>query len=184
LAQRSLPVLRRLAENVNLTVDLAVIDGDQALYIQKCPAPGQLELDVYVGKRTNLHCTAVGKMLLAHMPEELLKNYLARRVFIRHTAKTLTLPAELWKELECCRKQGYALDDEEEEMGVRCLAVPVFSDFGQIVAALGMVGTVSQVRTENMPFLIKLLRRAAGRISQAPPWKADALSNSPIRRAS
>lgn len=165
LPDLSLPHVRALVETVRLTAHLAVLEGDQAIYILKVDGPGLIRFDTYVGKRTNLHCTAIGKVLLAHAHAELIRETLSRTTFTRHTEHTLTTAAALRRELQKVRQNGYAFDDQEEELEVRCLAVPVLEKTGACFAALGICGTTGQIRPENSKFLLAAMQRAANNIS-------------------
>ena len=150
--------LHKLVKNVQLTVHLAILEHHQAIYVQKVNAPGLIQFDTYVGKHTNLHCTAVGKVLLAHAAAPRLVQFLEREPFARYTRHTIAYGDQLSKELAKVRQQGYAVDDQEEEIGVRCVAVPVFSKTGECVAALGVTGTIDQVRSEAVQTFAGYLR--------------------------
>ena len=158
------PPMLNLVEHTRLTAHLAVLEKDQAIYIQKVDGPGLIKFDTYVGKRTNLHCTAVGKVLLAYAPEPRLQKVLLKRTFARYTNKTIISPVLLRKELARVRQLGYALDDEEEELEVRCLAAPVFNRPGECMAALGITGTAGQIRDDHIADLVLALKRAAAAV--------------------
>jgi len=119
--------MRQLTASVRLTSHMAVLDDNQATYIQKVQRPGILTFDTYVGKRTNLHCTAVGKVLLSYAPEHHRNRFLERGSFARYTVNTITLATALRNELARVHREGFALDNEEEELNIRCVAVPVVS---------------------------------------------------------
>ncbi len=160
----ALPHMNELVRKVQLTAHLAVLEHDQAMYVQKVDCPGLIRFDTYVGKRTNLHCTAVGKVLLAHSPEDKSGHILEREPFARYTRHTITSTALLRKEMAKVRQQGYGVDDQEEELEVRCVAVPVFRRTGELVAALGVCGTIGQVRPDNIEKLAERLREAGQNI--------------------
>ncbi len=168
LPEVSLAPMKWLAEKAGLTIHLAVLEKNQAIYVQKVDGPGLIRFDTFVGKRTNLHCTAVGKVLLAHAPDPVQREFLAKASFARHTRNTITSAASLREAIDKIRHQGFAVDDQEEEPGIRCLAVPVVNPSGAFVAALGLTGTVDQVEPENIPKLVAAARRAASRIYAAP----------------
>ena len=150
--------LNELVKRLQLTAHLAILEHDQAVYVQKVDCPGLIRFDTYVGKRTNLHCTAVGKVLLAHSSEQKLGHILEREPFARYTRHTITSALLLRKELAKVRQAGYAVDDQEEELEVRCVAVPVFRRTGEFVAALGVTGTIGQVRPEMIEPIAESLR--------------------------
>ncbi|MFN0172818.1 MAG: IclR family transcriptional regulator [Bryobacteraceae bacterium] len=168
LPEVSLAPMKWLAAKAGLTVQLAMLEKNQAIYVQKVDGPGLILFDTFIGKRTTLHCTAVGKVLLAHAPEPIQREFLAKASFARHTRNTITSAAALRGAIEKIRRQGFAVDDQEEELGIRCLAVPVVNPSGAFVAALGLTGTVDQVEAANIPKLVATARRAASRIYAAP----------------
>jgi DNA-binding IclR family transcriptional regulator len=165
LPDLSMPPVRALVETVRLTAHLAVLEGDQAIYILKVDGPGLIRFDTYVGKRTNLHCTAIGKVLLAHARPDFVRETLSRTTFTRHTEHTLTTAAAIRPEIHKVRQNGYAFDDQEEELEVRCLAVPVLEETGACVAALGVCGTTGQIRPENTKFFVAAMQKAANGIA-------------------
>jgi IclR family KDG regulon transcriptional repressor len=167
ISELALPHLRALVDQVRLSAHLAVHDGDQGVYIQKVEAPGLIRIDTYVGRRMDLHCTGVGKILLAFGPPELLERLQAKEVYIRYTKKTLTTPKALQREIIRVRKSGFALDDEEEELAVRCVAIPVFRN-ERFVAALSVAGTTTQIPFNEVKALAQRLRQAAAGFFSGP----------------
>ncbi len=168
LPDRALRPMQWLVEATRCTAQLAVMADDQAMYIQKVEGPGVIQFDSYVGKRTNLHCTGVGKVVLAYASEPKQEHILNRKSFAHYTNKTITSPNLLRKELAKVRQRGYAIDDEEEELEVRCVAAPVFSQSGDFMAALAIAGTVGQIREENIEDLARNVIQAANRIFRCP----------------
>ncbi len=156
--------LNELVKRVQLTAHLAILEHDQAVYVQKVDCPGKIKFETYVGKRTNLHCTAVGKVLLAYSSEQGRGHILEREPFARYTRHTITSTIQLQKELAKVKRLGYAVDDQEEELDVRCVAVPVFRRTGEFVAALGVAGTIEQVRRETIGKLAEYLRETGQNI--------------------
>jgi len=148
-----------------LTAHLATLEDNQAVYIQKIQGPGLHCVDTYLGKRTNLHCTSVGKVLLAYAPSAFQARVLARGIFARHTRNTLTGSSLVRDELQRITERKYALDNEEEQLGIRCLAVPLLGPRGDLLAALGVSGNVSQLEEERLKTLIFVLRQAASTIT-------------------
>lgn len=167
LAESASPHMERLAEQTKLTVHLAIRDGNQARYIQKADDPASIYFDTYIGKRVNLHCTAVGKIILAHEEIRFSRSFLAHQKFSRHTINTITSPVDLRNTLESVRKRGCALDDEEEELETRCLSVPVFAPDGTFLAALGVAGTLNQIPNGRTAALLATVRRTANAINLA-----------------
>jgi IclR family acetate operon transcriptional repressor len=172
ISELALPTMRVLVDQVRLSAHLAVPDGDQGIYIQKVEAPGMIKIDTYIGRRMDLHCTAVGKVILAFGPGDLLERLLAKPVYIRHTKNTITSPKALQREVVRVRKLGYAVDDEEEELAVRCVAVPVFGG-GRFLAGFSVTGTTTQIPLNELDALALRLRQAAAGLIPEP---APALS--------
>jgi DNA-binding IclR family transcriptional regulator len=173
----ALPVMRHLMQKTSLTCHLAILDGPDAVYIEKVEPEGFIRMDTWVGRRMRVHATSVGKALSAYIPQEKLEKILADRGMEKRTPKTITTLPRLLKELEKVRAQGYAIDDEENNMGARCLGAPVFDQSGNIEAALGVSGTINQVNAHTMPRIIEALKDAARHISMQLGYRA------PHRRA-
>ncbi|MBV9304782.1 MAG: IclR family transcriptional regulator [Acidobacteriaceae bacterium] len=161
LAIMALSPMRSLAHSLALTVHLAMQEKEQAVYVQKVEGPGFIRFDTYVGKRTNLHCTAVGKVLLAYNSPESQRHYFSKIVFTRHTSRTIDSVSPLKRELLAVSERGWAIDDQEEELGVRCLAVPVRSVKGLVAAALGVTGTVTQLPEQVIEKVVHALKQTA-----------------------
>ena len=175
LPEKALPAMQRLVTATRCTAQLAVMSDDQAMYIQKVEGPGFIQFDIYVGKKTNLHCTAVGKVLLAFASEQKQQHILSKKSFARYTHNTITSPARLNKELITVRQKGYAIDDQEEELEVRCVAAPVFNNTGEFMAALSVVDTVGRIRDDNIDGLARHVIAAASQIFRySTPTLTDA----------
>ena len=174
----ALPIMRHLMEKTNLTCHLAILDGSDAVYIEKVEPQGFIRRDTWVGRRMRVHATSVGKALVAHIPQERLERIIAESGMEKRTAKTITTLPRLLKDLEKVREQGYAVDDEENNMGARCLGAPVFNQNGIIEASLGLSGTINQVNPNTMPRIIESLKDAARHVSMQLGYRT------PHRRAS
>jgi len=161
----ALPIMRHLVEKTNLTCHLAILDGPDAVYIEKVEPTGFLRVDTWVGRRMKVHATSVGKALVAHIPQERLQKIISEAGMDKRTPKTITTLPRLLKELEKVRTQGYAVDDEENNMGARCVGAPVFNQQGMIEAAVGLSGTINQVNPHTMPRILEALKDAARHVS-------------------
>ena len=164
VAEIALPNLRVLVDQIQMPAHLAVADGDQGVYIQKVDRPSLIKINTYVGRRMDLHCTGVGKVILTWDNAELAEHILSKEAYIRYTSNTITSSRALRRELARVQKAGYAVDDEEEELGVRCVAVPVFQPNGRFVAVLSVTGTTAQLSLEAIESLAERLRQAAAGI--------------------
>src|ERR1022692_1506789 len=168
----ALPIMRHLMEKTNLTCHLAILDGPEAVYIEKVEPQGFIRMDTWVGRRMRVHATSVGKALVAHIPQERLEKILADRGMEKRTPKTITTLPPLLKELEKVRTQGRAVGDEENNMGARCLGAPVFNQSGAIEASIGLSGTTNQVNAQTMPRIVEALKDAARHVSMQLGYRA------------
>jgi len=160
-----MPLLRSLLERTNLTVHMAILDGGVATLIAKMEMMGIQKVATWVGKRIDIHCTSLGKCLTAYLPESDLESLVHEQGLLRHNENTIASVTRLKQELVKTRTLGYAIDDEEEEIGIRCLGVPVFDTHQDVIAAISISGTVSQMQPEQSAQLINELKRTATEIS-------------------
>jgi DNA-binding IclR family transcriptional regulator len=167
----ALPIMRHLMEKTNLTCHLAILDGPEAVYIEKVEPQGFIKMDTWVGRRMRVHATSVGKALVAYIPQDRLEKILSSGMEKR-TSRTITTVPRFLKELDRVRKQGYAVDDEENNMGARCLGAPIFNQTGAIEASLGLSGTTQHVNAQTMPRIVEALKDAARHISMQLGYRA------------
>jgi IclR family transcriptional regulator, acetate operon repressor len=119
------PHLSRLVDELGETANLAMLDGDKIVYVAQVPSRHSMRMFTEVGRRVYPHCTAVGKALLANLPDDDVQVLLRRTGMPRQTEHTITDPAEFARQLAWSAEHGYAIDDGEQEIGVRCVAVAV-----------------------------------------------------------
>lgn len=117
------PHLSLLVDELGETANLASLDGDQIVYLAQVPSRHSMRMFTEVGRRVLPHCTAVGKAMMASMPDNDVRAMLGRTGMPRHTEHTVTEPDQLIEQLAWSRRYGYAVDDGEQELGVRCVAV-------------------------------------------------------------
>lgn len=160
-ADQPADVLRRLQREVGQTVHLAVRSGDTATYIDKVDADQPYRMASRIGMRIPLHCTAIGKCLLAALPRAEVDAIADRGGLPGRTPRTITDRRALHAELARVRERGYALDDEENEATVRCLAVPVPGQDGTPVAAVSVSTVTFLVDVERLTSYVPVLRAAA-----------------------
>ncbi len=166
IADVALPFMRILGEKIRMTVHLAVLDQGEAVYIEKVEAPGFFKVNTWVGRRMFLHSTSVGKCLLAWLPKHDVENLVKQQGLKKRTPKTITSITRLIAELEHVKQSGYAVDDEENSLGARCLGAPIFDTMGNVTAALGASGTLTQTDEDSVPRIIEALKETARRISR------------------
>jgi DNA-binding IclR family transcriptional regulator len=167
LVEQASPLLRLLMERTRLTVHMAVRERGEAVLVEKIDPPGIPRLATWVGKRMDLHCTGVGKALLAYMPQNefqlLVKNY----GFTRYNENTITSIQRLRAECEQIRRVGHSSEDEEGEIGFRCVGAPVFDHTGNVVAAISVAGTTTQITVDNSAMYVDLVKQTGEDISQS-----------------
>jgi len=146
---------------------MALIEGDEAVLIEKVEPPGLVRLATWVGKRLELHCSAVGKCLLAHLREDEFLRLVRDRGLTRNNENTITSIRRLKQQMTQIRHAGYAIEDEEGEIGCRCVGAPLFDHSGNVVAAISVAGTTAQVRSEEFTYFGQLVRQTASDISEA-----------------
>jgi len=166
IADIALPFMRTLGEKIRMTVHLAVLDQGEAVYIEKVEAPGFFKVNTWVGRRMFLHSTSVGKCLLAWLPKHEIETMVRQQGLKKRTPKTITSMAKLLADLDRVKHSGHAVDDEENSLGARCLGAPIFDATGNVTAALGASGTLTQTDETEMPRIIEALRETARRISR------------------
>ena len=139
LRERATPLLRALVAATGMTAHLAILDRDEVRGGQD-GRPGTQRVATWIGKRMDIHCTSLGKCLMAHLPDAEVDRLIGERGLLRHNENTIVSPARLKQELARTRMLGYAMDDEEEEMGGRCIGAPVWNWDRQVVAAVSVAG--------------------------------------------
>jgi DNA-binding IclR family transcriptional regulator len=167
LREVALPSLRHLTLDTQTTAHLAVLEGSEAVYIEKVPSPGFIQIDTWVGRRMPLHSTSVGKVLLAFLPSaegEMLFQSIGLR---RFTSRTIVSLPRLKQELQRVRESGVAIDNEENTPGVRCIAAPIFRDDGAVLAALSLTGPSQQVTEERVGRIAEKVKEAARQLTLA-----------------
>ena len=134
------PYLRRLAETVGQPVHLAILSGGEAIYIDKVEAVNSIRMYSQIGRRVPVYCSAIGKVLLSGLEPGRLDAVLNGMEICSYTDNTVKTKDELLKHINRTRELGWAIDDEEHEHGVRCIAAPVFDYTGRVIAAVSVSG--------------------------------------------
>ncbi len=160
------PHLVRLVEATGETASLAVLDDTSALYVRQAPSPHAMRMITEVGRRALAHATATGKVLLAFQPRAVVEGILERTGLPACTVNTITERENLFAELDQVATNGFATDDEEEELGVRCVAVPVFGG-GKPVAALSVSGPTVRLHGDFATAIVPEMHRVSALLSAA-----------------
>ncbi|MBW2623942.1 MAG: IclR family transcriptional regulator [Deltaproteobacteria bacterium] len=140
LEEAAAVVMERISEDTGETVNLAVLDKGEVVYIKKIESRHPLRMDISVGTRVPAHCTSLGKALIAHMPEHELKALFTSRSMGKMTSKSITGFSKLKAALASVRNRGYAIDDEEFSEGIRCVGAPIRDENGGVIGALSIAG--------------------------------------------
>ena len=145
------PLLMELAERVKETVHMVILDEQEVLYIDKVEPIGNstgLRMASMLGSRIPAHCSAVGKVLLAFLPEERFEKIVAAKPLARKTTNTITDPVKLKTHLDQVRRNGYAFDNEENEIGIRCVAAPICDQRGEVIAAISISAPAIRIHSQ------------------------------------
>ncbi len=173
------PHLRRLMEETGETVNLASEDEGEAVYLAQVECRQIMRVFARPGSRAPMHCSGVGKAILAETSEKAIARILHRRGMPRLTQKTIVTPAALKTELARVRAQGYAVDDEENAVGLRCVAAPIHDETGDVIGAVSASGPMARIDAERVGQLGAMVRQAARAISgemgakPAPPSRLE-----------
>jgi DNA-binding IclR family transcriptional regulator len=163
----AVPHLRALSEKLKQTTHLAILDNGEAVYIEKADAQSFVRVDTWIGRRIDVHSTSVGKAIAAYLSEEELLQIIEKRPLRRHTEFTITTVTGFMADLEKVRRRGYAMDDEENTLGLRCIGAPVFGSDGRVEASVGVSAIVNQLSHNDVPRVATEVMHAAMKISRA-----------------
>ena len=165
LSTSAQPILERMSAAFHESFSVATLDGDDIVYIARTSVSRVMSVDLHIGSRLPAYCTSMGRVLLAYLPPDQLEKYLTRVVLTPHTTRTVTTVDKLTMLLRNTRRNGYALVDQELEVGLRSLAVPVFSPTGRVVATLNLSGSAPRMPVYDMQTkFLPPLRNAANEL--------------------
>ncbi len=160
------PHIRQLAEKTSLTVHMGVLESNEAVIIDKAEGPGAQRVATWPGKRMDVHCTALGKALLADVDEETFVRIVREHGLPRHNENTIASVHRLREEMKKVRERGFAMEDEEDEIGCRCLGAGIHDSENRVIAAVSLSGTINEVHAGNADRLSGLLLSCVGRITR------------------
>lgn len=150
LSSSAQPILERMSASYRESFSVATLDGDDIVYIARTTVPRVMAVDLHIGSRLPAYCTSMGRVLLAYLPSEQLEQYMAHAVLTPHTTRTVTSVEKLRLALRNVRRLGYALVDQELEVGLRSIAVPVYSPSGRVVATINLSGNAPRLSVLEM----------------------------------
>jgi len=186
--EASRPVMRRAMEASGETANLAVLDDGEAVMLSQVECHEMMRMLAKLGGRAPLHASAVGKALLAALPDEEVSAILHRRGLPRVTPNTLGEPARLREDLEAIRRRGYAIDDEEHAIGLRCVAATIHDEYAEPLAAISLSGPRARITRERIATLGNMVVEATAEITEAlggrlPDWRLAAAGSEIRNRA-
>jgi IclR family transcriptional regulator, acetate operon repressor len=158
------PHLARLVDELGESANLAMLDGDRVVYVGQVPSRHSMRMFTEVGRRVPAHCTGVGKAMLALEPDEEVRALLARAGMAAHTEHTITTPQGFLRELEQIRRDGYAVDNGEQELGVRCVGVVVPGT--PFPVAMSLSGPAARFTEQAVQRAVPSLKRAAEALAE------------------
>lgn len=167
LVDRARPVMRRLMEQTGETANLGVERGGQVLFLSQVETHASIRAFFPPGTLSQMHASGIGKALLAHMEAGRRNRLLAREQLTKFTDRTITDVDALLEDLLTIRERGYSLDDEERNVGMRCIAAPVFDFNGEAVAGISVSGPASRVSREETERLARAATSAARELTLA-----------------
>lgn len=160
-------ILRRLVEVLGETCNVGMLDGPEVLYLEREECDWPLRMQLQPGSRVPAHCTAIGKMLLASLDGRSRRRLVENLPLTRFTEQTICTPDGLLAELKTVRRQGYALNDQENTTGMMGLAVPILGHDNQVIAGLAVHAPVARLAPETALTKLSNLRAAAEDIGAA-----------------
>jgi DNA-binding IclR family transcriptional regulator len=169
LRREALPYMRQLTQQLQEACDLSILDRGNVFYIEFVQAERTLTVSAAVGQRLPTYCTASGKLFLANLPSNELDAILSGPM-IAYTQKTITSSARLRQQFEEIRRQGYAVDDEELEVGICAVSAGIRNQPGNVIASISVPGPTSRMTTERIPQIAAALKETADLISRRMGW--------------
>jgi len=166
LANAAQPILERMSAQFGESFSVATLDGEEIVYIARTSVTRVMSVDLHIGSRLPAFCTSMGRVLLAYLPQDQLDAYFARARFTQYTQRTIISPEKIRLALRNVRRNGYALCDQELEVGLRSIAVPVYAGNGRVVATVNLSGHAPRMpMLEMQTKFLPPLRAAASELS-------------------
>lgn len=160
------PYLKEIVQQLNLTAHLGVLDQDKVVYVEKQDLFSRFGLYAQIGYRIPAYCSSMGKCLLSALPEDKLVESMRGCHFMKFTANTITDFKTLKQELQKVRGRGWAIDDQEERLGQRCVGAPIYDYRGEMIAAISASGNLETLPDEKIEKVSSYVMRIAREISR------------------
>jgi len=164
---QAMPYLRKLRDLTRETANLAVVDDQSIIVLTRIESREIMRSLTKVGGRVAMVASGVGKAVLATYSDEDVNAVICRQGMPRLTEKSIVRPGELFRELQAIRRQGYAVDDEEARMGLRCVAAVVYNDCSEPLAAISVSGMTSRMTDDRLPTIGRIVREVAAELTVA-----------------
>lgn len=158
------PIIKEVSQQLNETVHLSKLDGDELIYLDKVESNQSMRIFTTIGSRMPAYCTGMGKAMLAYIDDEKINNLLSDALEPM-TEYTITDKNELLKRLADIREKGYAMDNEENSIGLRCIAAPIFDHKGNAKYAISVSGPTVRMTDKRMENIISIIKDSARKIS-------------------
>ncbi len=168
--KEALPYMNGLVDEWDETCDLSIFDHHQVFYVEVLYGTHALSITANVGQRLPAHCTASGKLFLAHLPQEELDEFLVKPLK-KYTEQTITSPELLASQFGVIREKGFSYDDQEMELGVRAVAAPIHDYQGNMVAAMSIPGPINRMTPERVEKIAASLKETTANVSRRMGWK-------------
>jgi len=166
IRQQAKPFMEELSHETKFTVHLAILDRGEAVYLEKVESPASfVKFSTYIGQRWPLHVSGVGKALASHLSDEELEEIIGQTGLSLKTENTVTSLKEFKSILATAREQGYAVEDEEGEVGIRCIGSSIFGHDGKQQAAISITAIRNELPVQDIPIIGAKVKEAAMKIS-------------------
>ncbi|NLB41013.1 MAG: IclR family transcriptional regulator [Clostridiales bacterium] len=162
----AMPYLQQLSFATKETVHLGILDNFEVVYIEKFESvEHSIRMHSQVGKRSPLHCTGMGKILISDFTDEEIREMYFNRSMLKYTNSTITEVEKLVEEIISVREKGIAFDNMEHEESIRCISAPIWDRAGRIIAAISISVPVMFLTEERIPFIVEELKKTSRQIS-------------------
>ncbi|WP_299351168.1 HTH-type transcriptional regulator BhcR [uncultured Shimia sp.] len=166
VVERARPVMRKLVEATGETANLGIEKDNRVMFVSQVETHESIRAFFPPGTQSQMHASGIGKALLSLFPERRMDRFLREQQLTRFTDKTLSDPDTIRAEMAKARTLGYAVDDEEKNLGMRCVAAPIVNFYGEAVAGISVSGPVSRLTTDRIPEVAALVSEAAQELSR------------------
>jgi IclR family transcriptional regulator, acetate operon repressor len=163
---QSHPFMRRLMDQSGETVNLAILDGTEAVFVDQVQCREMMRTIVKLGSRAPLHASGVGKAMFASLPDDQIDAILKVRGLPRITGNTITTPETMWQSVRVIRQRGWSFDDEEHALGTRCVGAPIYDEHAETLGAISLAGPSSRLPDERIKQLGPLVAHTAEELSR------------------